>query len=907
MRNLDNLLARFEKETKIWYKRYKYLLDIQISIAYRDKKSVNVGIVLNSNCSENYGTLTKQYIKEKTLVSLTPEGDNNNVYTVRGGTTTVLRRNRKYSEHRFSLLKSTSYDDWSSFLDKNGFKFTDIWINFNESIPDKDIFLNSFITCNLIDNPKIIKFIKSISNEIKIFYFDNLMQLIINEMSESLKRGALISAKTSIVGRNMSHNLGSHVLYYLRHQFKSDIDVLNSLLYNIKLTKTDDDIVSVSLINDKGTQELSFQQLELPFLKGIGTFLGYLQERQDFIAAISNDYFPSFSNQNFKDFIIDNFTKDKKALRHKPQTPQEENILLKYLAKSENLQVEILFQGEDLSQTIKNQQLYTYIVDIPGGILGRQAFFAILENIIRNSAKHGDIKDKNTPLKININIEDDSEFFKIKIHDYLESKEEVVNYINRSLKKELIDENFKLNEDNKGIKEILISSLFLRGYKISDINVDDRLDFINASLNDKNNITYELKMFKSKRLIIVVDDNINDTESFSFSTYSILPYTFIQNKLEVLSRYELVVDLTIDAKLKEFDLNFKRYLSSSNSTEINKQTQICEKKFIDYFLKFIEISFDEKKENFPKFLFNLESPDVPVNFIDTFYYSLIQSQNNKLINTNDISIDNENLNVIAFKRHVTDKPSEFLWPDSPDSYLQIPNIEKEDIKKNEKNNISQHEKYLNKFKELQTKFLSLENITGDNFSFTLVNNSSINDYWLLEQIEAAYAKILIIDERLYDTYIYENENRKPRFTVHGSLFKFKNIEIANVINQDLIGIFKNKIGEYKTNNKTNNKTTGTFFFDNKYTHISIHQSIIDKLYNYEKSKFKLDINKESFFKEFILSLKSREILKIVVHTGRGRPNYIKGLCGFQSLSDLEYALREPKFLLIKYFNSASYV
>lgn len=93
--------------------------------------------------------------------------------------------------------------------------------------------------------------------------------------------------------------------------------------------------------------------------------------------------------------------------------------------------------------------------------------------------------------------------------------------------------------------------------------------------------------------------------------------------------------------------------------------------------------------------------------------------------------------------------------------------------------------------------------------------------------------------------------------------------------------------------------------------VTLHQGIVDKLYNEEKEKNERtngDVQdpKQLFFIRFLESFEKLGSERCIIHTGRGKPNYIKGKLPYRSLSDLDYAIKEPKVTLINYFNSASY-
>ena len=168
--------------------------------------------------------------------------------------------------------------------------------------------------------------------------------------------------------------------------------------------------------------------VELPFLVGLGRFIGYLQERQDYIATISTNYIPYGAPVNLKDAIYDELNPDLRYLRHRAESSSDtknrpSNILLNYIAKSEGLSRENMdedflskkdirlgfvdyssgakqFFGLDSEETTDRNmcfasanaalsQMRKINFSLPGGLVGRQAVFSILENLIRNAAKHG--------------------------------------------------------------------------------------------------------------------------------------------------------------------------------------------------------------------------------------------------------------------------------------------------------------------------------------------------------------------------------------------------------------------------------------------------------------------------------------------------------------------------------------
>lgn len=400
---------------------------------------------------------------------------------------------------------------------------------------------------------------------------DNISTCIAhNIMSYKQKNEARKSAKVAIMSRNMSHNLGSHVMSYLKQHLSSVTNMLqDNILTDFLDSKKFEELKAQleNAIQNGNTNPVTFRKdiakieddIALPFLVGLGNFVSYLQERQDFIATIATDYIPYYSTVNFKDFIYDELNPDKRYERHQDRKNfKPDNILLGNIARSEGLgrkispteadnarmaDIIIKFKNFDGNAVVNNnftisgrEAAYDSLdtmrkinVSLPGGIVGRQAIFSIIENIIRNAAKHGnwrseggleltfDIVDKNdiinlfnekkelekklttggsieeindTKQKLNEKqecIKDDSvgnhlslneviwlfysealdadDLFFFTVTDNIKTKLDDVDSIRKALHEDYIKDDSSMEEGNKGIKELRISAAWLRGAK----------------------------------------------------------------------------------------------------------------------------------------------------------------------------------------------------------------------------------------------------------------------------------------------------------------------------------------------------------------------------------------------------------------------------------------------------------
>lgn len=321
--------------------------------------------------------------------------------------------------------------------------------------------------------------------------------------SKNLVEGVFRSIRAAIMSRNMSHNIGSHVLSYLKMQLSCVGNILDNQLLAELLDKTN---------NIPKTE-----QFELPFLTGLGHFLTIIQERQDYIATIATDFIPCFTPVDFKDAVFDGLNPDYRWVRHKGKDNpvdnqsgwKQSNILLNYIARSEGLsrdeidglgqltckygydtdnnQWEIIGGNESEGiDFMRGKQMA-----LPGGMSGRQAIFSIVENIIRNAAKH-EMRSKGANLDIIFGLIDGAkvatgetkgiskELLKKLISDEPDIKVEhwedywllTISYhtqnanlqsiLEKKLDVPFMDEDFMLVDGDKGIKEIILSAAFLR-------------------------------------------------------------------------------------------------------------------------------------------------------------------------------------------------------------------------------------------------------------------------------------------------------------------------------------------------------------------------------------------------------------------------------------------------------------
>lgn len=371
---------------------------------------------------------------------------------------------------------------------------------------------------------KITSLVKSISETNKDLTYNYLFDVGYRFAKEA-KRNSIKAAISQVIDRQMSHNINSHVLANL-------------------VTKDD---LQPALIR--------------PFLK-------YLQTRIEFIADIVTTEplitFPSL----LKDDILSRFINMKNGSNEYNDNNEKEGqeYLLKYISGSSEVTYE---DSNDIKKNIKiefNDSEETKAA-IPNDILGAQAFYVILENIIRNSVKHcviptiisegdrGNVSKKN--LCLSISAENFSnEYLKVVIRDNLgkdnslqrerrdhvfdgEKNLDFVKWMNNKIDRNVLDKTGKLREGDWGLLEMKICSAYLRKYPLVDLDNEATPRLFNICLKD-NDIGYEFYLLKPKLACIVYNSVPNNLDLISLANSGIDVLSKNDIDLDLLFRYGIL-------------------------------------------------------------------------------------------------------------------------------------------------------------------------------------------------------------------------------------------------------------------------------------------------------------------------------------------------------------------------------
>lgn len=249
-----------------------------------------------------------------------------------------------------------------------------------------------------------------------------LVDLLQKESINQATRAAI----SQVMARNTSHNIGAHVMNKLTNpafleKFCSYANCLNSY-------KPETDFENSNVENHK-----PFNQLAI--------FNNYVKCRMDYLADISFGIPLMQTNKYVYGELFTEFDKVR--------------LLLEHISGLGNFPYKIEFKrnGKVFQKDEKGNILDDLLVAIPNDILGTQAFYNILENIIRNTAKHSNketLGDKQ-PVVFTVNFIDDIE--KSVEHNKAINRDEIKNILTEFIAVEVNDNIPVVGDERELTKE----------------------------------------------------------------------------------------------------------------------------------------------------------------------------------------------------------------------------------------------------------------------------------------------------------------------------------------------------------------------------------------------------------------------------------------------------------------------
>lgn len=373
--------------------------------------------------------------------------------------------------------------------------------NIKDSDKDGNNFFNWYRSASGEENPEIGEFyntiipkLQMVANllgkiEIDEIFFNGIVAQSIKEQYQQAMRAAV----SQVMSRNLSHNIGSHVLARL-----SSLQELKRII-----GKSRNDRYDKNAVED--------------FAGKVANLNSYLRTRMDFLADIATNVpVVTAPKKLFRDICI--YLKPDSSNQKLPW----QEMLLNYISgtniREDQIFINVRFNGKQVNSNTANEDP---LIAMPNDLLGIHAFYAILENIIRNCAKHSRIAADGTDyrtakLKLTIFVESHNEkYWKVRIVDNLEQcrhDAKLLTRLNNSINQKMLDPDGTLRKSAWGILEMKTAATYLR--KIEPALIDDfhatvtndisePPNILVADSDENGNLVYEFFLLKHKQALVV--------------------------------------------------------------------------------------------------------------------------------------------------------------------------------------------------------------------------------------------------------------------------------------------------------------------------------------------------------------------------------------------------------------------
>jgi hypothetical protein len=648
---------------------------------------------------------------------------------------------------------------------------------------------------------------------------------------ENVAPYALKEILATISARNFSHTEGSHVLKYVRDRIEGLSEKIEKTLDCLENLN----ILSIEGINDKiEAIKESVRQIRELNLKSARYTHGLMEYLADLSGHSSGNLFFEYNLNDIVDELID--------------------INYQFLGKGliDNKTID----GNDVRVNLEYRDGNKSVL-IPGGEIGKHAFYSIIKNLVRNVYKHSTVTDKNQ-ISIKIIAHDSSEFPEyqmITVHDkriYSKEDADKIIYgngcsrgINKLIDDNLLDENGMPRREGWGIIEMKIAAFYLTGLPFEYFNKVEESgriitkDFrvfpnplqivkIESDKNDGVHLGYRFHMIKPKNFFITgMNGNLNAT-IYELKDRGIAFYNGSRVDFNYTIPFKFILDNNNLFDHKNWKLKNIRYIQPDH-LEIEELTKPSVRK--ELYLNWLTRYFDLKKAEL------IASPKKPVTQPKQKHYIVIDphGEGHKEMDFRDIKA----LNYLYYTTRC-----------SRDNY---------DIK--------------------AASFLTL----------------------LPEDFEAVFTKIIVLDER-----IQKQVNREINYIQKLSLRDLLELKGVYIPTCDDTGFHNPDQGleDFCLQHFAGEEVSPDEFvkfekklkqFMNEYNYVILHLSIFEKLASFNKCELK------EYYSEFVDPSGKNYLILL---SGRGTPSTIPIGSYYINLSTLEHAInRLSKPELVQTLNS----
>jgi hypothetical protein len=729
-------------------------------------------------------------------------------------------------------------------------------------------------------------------------------------------KNAVRAAIAQVMARNMSHNFGSHVLSNL---IKTEVyDDLNDEIIKNSFTVYnsifDENGVFVHEDSNDVSSPLKNQQL--------GYFNQYLKSRMDYLSEVT--------------FGVSNLLTTKMMYSEVMKELDQVRILLNFISGVSDFKykfklVVVDVEGEEKEMTAEND----IGVAFPSDVLGCHAFYNIIENIIRNTAKHtkntGEvitftIKFKDVDSNGCEGIEEASELYCVEIDNGVSEDgiDVLVDKQNYRLNQSVLENN-SLRSSSLGLLEMEASAAFLRQIDLPEIESDDYFIDNDNNLFHKRNGKKRLNILKAFAVDLKEEERENEegktinvkTGRLGYRFFMQKPkeFLFVGNWAKVKDRNRLltygvrfveskvfmddlikgksfshqflIYDDTLCKMDKERDEKLKPYDSLLPLRRIHDDGESAETKKTDFFT----LKGKALLQNLKEFAWERYFEEVIVKELKN------KPKNNKIVIQGACNPESKNCQIV------------FLDHSNEEQHIKdCKGINKEDsIEAWVENLVS---KTCGKLPEFQKYCKGDGEKIVDNYISGIKSGDGIKKRIRQELFEAYHNKVIILDERI-QKFAEENSEgsskggnklipcwrlfgstnvfipRRPKKDEKGDLIPLKDWNDDDLIDWDGTALKQDKVFSLDPNDfdKHNKELVENYVknrMDNAF--ILVHYGVLERMYNGEEGL----INDT-------LEAWAAKAKRVVVTSGRGAHslNLPESVC-FANLSSVLYACVENR-------------
>jgi hypothetical protein len=312
------------------------------------------------------------------------------------------------------------------------------------------------------------------------------------------------AAVVAIMSRNMSHNIGSHVLARL-----ASADGLLSAVEGLSDVEGNGNLINKAHVDD--------------LIQKVAAFNSYLRTRMDFLADLATTVpVVTMPKRLYSDVCVYFKVGDSGDVVW-------QELLMDHISGTnvgkDKITVKVYFGDKEV--TIEDRD-GDPVFACPNDMLGAHALYTILENIIRNCAKHSKIPPDGLELTVNVKELGDEDprdavirdkYWKIEIYDNLgecDKNDKLVGGLNEQIGASLLKPDGSLRSGGWGLLEMKIAAAYLRKIEPALIDHDseesagaepreiahDGLEILEAVSRD-GNLSYVLYVLKPKHALFI--------------------------------------------------------------------------------------------------------------------------------------------------------------------------------------------------------------------------------------------------------------------------------------------------------------------------------------------------------------------------------------------------------------------